>query len=120
MSAFESFPAYWKNGLARWHAYVGHPENPDDRSDMAARSPINFVDRIRRPLLMIQGANDVRVVREHSDRIAEAMQNRGLAFEYIVFDDEGHAIRRSRNRLTMAAAMERFLADHLGGRAAAP
>ena len=117
VTAFETFPAYWKNGLARWHLYVGHVDNPEDRADMAARSPINFVDRIQRPLLVVQGANDVRVVREHSDRIVAAAREKGLDVDYIVFDDEGHAIRRWENKMTLARAMERFLARHLGGRA---
>ena len=116
-TAFETFPAYWKNGMARWHLYVGRVEDPADRADMDARSPINFVDRIERPLLVVQGANDVRVVREHSDRIVEAMEKKGLDVDYIVFDDEGHSIRKWKNRMTLARAMETFLARHLGGRA---
>lgn len=115
-TAFKTFPAYWKNGLARWHLYVGHPDNPEDVADMNARSPINFVDRIARPLLVVQGANDVRVVREHSDRIVAAVRKKGLDVKYIVFDDEGHAIRNWQNRMTMARAIEQFLAKHLGGR----
>ncbi len=118
--ALETFPPYWKPWLERWLDYVGDPKDPEDRADMAARSPINFVERIKRPLLMVQGANDVRVVRAHSDRIAEAMEKADLPFHYIVFDDEGHAIRKWQNRLTVARAAEQFLAEHLGGRAAAP
>ncbi len=119
VSAFESFPSYWKNGLARWHAYVGHPENPDDRSDMAARSPINYVDRITKPMLVVHGANDVRVSRSQSDRIVEAVTRNGRDAKYIVFDDEGHVIRNPRNKMTFARALEQFLAQHLGGRAEA-
>ena len=112
----ETFPPYWKNWLHRWLDYVGDPAVPEDREDMAARSPINFVSRIKRPLLMVQGANDVRVVREHSDRIAQAMTKAGLPFEYVVFEDEGHAIRKWQNRLAFARHLEVFLANHLGGR----
>ena len=117
VTAFETFPAYWKNWLARWHLYVGDINNPQDREDMYNRSPINFVDRITKPLLVVQGANDVRVVREHSDRIVAAVKEKGLDVEYIVFDDEGHAIRNSKNRITLARAIEAFLGRHLGGRA---
>ncbi|MCP5084345.1 MAG: S9 family peptidase [Alphaproteobacteria bacterium] len=117
VSAFESFPSYWKNSLARWHAYVGHPENPEDRTDMASRSPINYVDRINKPMLVVHGANDVRVSRSHSDRIVAAVTKNGRAAKYIVFDDEGHNIRKQRNKMTFARALEQFLAQHLGGRA---
>ncbi len=83
---------------------------------MAARSPINFVDRIKRPLLVVHGANDVRVVRENSDRLVAAMRAAGKSVEYLLFEDEGHSIRKPRNRLTMARRIESFLARHLGGR----
>jgi dipeptidyl aminopeptidase/acylaminoacyl peptidase len=116
-TAFRTAPAYWKNGLARWREYVGHLNNPQDLAEMAARSPINHVENIRKPLLVVHGANDVRVVRQHSDSIVAAARGNGVDVEYIVFDDEGHAIRKAANRLTFARAMERFLARHLGGRA---
>lgn len=116
-TAFRTAPAYWKNGLARWQEYVGHLSDPADLAEMAARSPINHVRNIRKPLLVVHGANDVRVVRRHSDSIVEAARDNGVDVEYIVFDDEGHAIRKFANKLTFARAMERFLAKHLGGRA---
>ncbi len=118
--ALETFPPYWKPWIERWKTYVGDPNDPADRDDMAARSPINFIERIKRPLLLVQGANDVRVVRAHSDRIAETMKKAGLPFRYIVFKDEGHGIRKWQNRIELAHAMEQFLADHLGGRAGSP
>lgn len=73
---------------------MGDPSRPDDREDVAARSPIEFVDRIQSPLSIVQGANDVRVVREHSDRIAAALEENGKDLEYIPFEDEGHSIRK--------------------------
>ena len=108
-------PPYWKLGRT-WHEYVGDAAKPEDRADMAARSPINFVDRIKRPLLVVHGANDVRVVRENSDRLVAAMRAAGKSVEYLLFEDEGHSIRKPRNRLTMARRIESFLARHLGGR----
>lgn len=117
--AMETFPPYWRPYIHWWRNYVGDPTVQADRDDMAARSPIHFVDRIKRPLLIVQGANDVRVVRSHSDRIVEAMQDAGLPVQYILFEDEGHSIRKWQNQMTMNRAVERFLATHLGGRAEA-
>jgi len=117
--AMETFPPYWRPYIHQWRAYVGDPAVAADRADMAARSPINRVEQIKRPLLIAHGANDVRVVRSHSDRIVAAMQEAGLPVEYIVFDDEGHAIRKWQNQMTLNRAVERFLAEHLGGRAEA-
>ena len=119
VTALETFPGYWKVYMARWHAYIGDQDNPADRKEMAKYSPIHYVDQITRPLLVVQGANDVRVVRAHSDRIVEAAQKNGVDVQYIVFNDEGHAIRKWKNRMALARAGERFLAKHLGGRAEA-
>jgi dipeptidyl aminopeptidase/acylaminoacyl peptidase len=83
---------------------------------MLARSPISRVDRIRTPLLVVQGANDVRVVKAESDNIVEALRARGVEVEYMVKDDEGHGFLNPENQIDLHHAVERFLARHLGGR----
>ena len=83
---------------------------------MLARSPITKVDQIRTPLLVAQGANDVRVVQAESDNIVEALRARGVEVEYLVKDDEGHGFVNPENLIDMYRAVERFLAEHLGGR----
>ncbi len=114
-----SFPAYWRPFLAStWFRYVGDPEKPEDVEDMLRRSPLERVDRIQAPLLVIQGANDPRVTQQESDQIVAALRERGVDVEYIVKDDEGHGFARPENRLDAYAAMERFFAKHLGGRSA--
>jgi len=115
--AMEKAPPYWRNWMGRWHKYLGRIDNPEDRAHMRERSPIHYVERIVRPMLVVHGANDVRVTRDHSDLIVESARAKGLDVDYIVFEDEGHAIRRWENRMTLAAAIEQFLAKHLGGRA---
>jgi dipeptidyl aminopeptidase/acylaminoacyl peptidase len=112
-----SFPPYWRPLLAgTWFRFVGDPDDPDDIADLEARSPINRVDAIRAPLMVIQGANDPRVKKHESDQIVEALQARGVPVEYIVKDDEGHGFVRPENRKDVYRAVERFLARHLGGR----
>ncbi|MFC7329760.1 alpha/beta fold hydrolase [Marinactinospora rubrisoli] len=101
-----------------WYRYVGDPENPAQEADMLARSPITMVERIRTPLLVAQGANDVRVVREESDNIVESLRARGVPVEYLVADDEGHGFDNPENRIRLHRAIERHFADHLGGRRA--
>lgn len=114
-----SFPPYWRPLLAStWFRYVGDPEDPDQLADLEARSPLNFVDRIVAPLLVIQGANDPRVTKAESDQIVAALRARGVEVEYVVKDDEGHGFVKPENRLDAYGAVERFLARHLGGRAA--
>jgi dipeptidyl aminopeptidase/acylaminoacyl peptidase len=107
-------PPYWFRGF--WSRFYGDPDNPDDRRIMADRSPLTHAAAIRAPLLVIHGANDVRVRRDHSDRIVAALKARNHAVEYLLFDDEGHGLNRTPNRIAYMRAVERFLAHHLGGR----
>lgn len=73
-----------------------------------------MVDRIRTPLLVVQGANDVRVVKAESDAIVETLRARGVAVEYLVADDEGHGFQNPENVMTMFRTVERHFAEHLG------
>ena len=100
-----------------WHAYVGDPEDPQQLADMMARSPITRVDQIRTPLLVIQGANDVRVVQAESDNLVTALRARGVEVDYLVQADEGHGAVNPENVIEMWHAISGFLARHLGGRA---
>ncbi len=102
---------------SNWHLYVGDPSDPEQEADMLARSPITKVDRIRTPLLVVQGANDTRVVQAESDTMVEALRARGVEVEYMVKADEGHGFLNPENSIDMYHAVERFLAQHLGGRA---
>ncbi|MGW8437674.1 S9 family peptidase [Nocardiopsis sp. NPDC055879] len=110
-------PEFVRPALANnWYRYVGDPDVPEQEADMLARSPISRIDEIRTPLMLVQGANDSRVVRAESDQIAEGLRARGVDIEYIVFDDEGHGFVHPKNLITMFDSAERFLAEHLGGR----
>ncbi|WP_019203744.1 S9 family peptidase [Tsukamurella sp. 1534] len=99
-----------------WYLYVGDPADPAQEADMLARSPISHVDRIRTPLLVVQGANDPRVVQAESDNLVEALRARGGDVEYMIKADEGHGFVNPENTIDMHRAAERFLAEHLGGR----
>ena len=72
-------------------------------------------DQIDDPLLVIQGANDPRVRKAESDQIVAALRDAEPEVRYLVAPNEGHGFVREDNRLAAAAAIERFLADHLGG-----
>ncbi len=114
-----SFPPYWRPLLAStWFRYVGDPDDPEQLADLEARSPLNRVDDIVAPLLVIQGANDPRVTKAESDQIVAALRRRGVEVEYMVKDDEGHGFVKPENRMDAYGAVERFFARHLGGRVA--
>jgi dipeptidyl aminopeptidase/acylaminoacyl peptidase len=88
----------------------------EGRAFLQSRSPLNYVEQIRRPLLIGHGANDPRVKQSESDQIVAAMQERHIPVGYILFPDEGHGFARPENRLAFFAIAEAFLAQHLGGR----
>ena len=118
ITLIESFPAYWRPFLkGSWYMRVGDPADASDRKDLEARSPINFIDRINVPLLVVHGANDPRVKKAESDAIVAALRDKGRDVEYLVAPDEGHGFRAPENRMALAVAMERFLKKHLNGRA---
>ncbi|WJR33722.1 S9 family peptidase [Mycobacteroides immunogenum] len=114
-----SLPPFVRPHLANnWYRYVGDPAVPEQEADMLARSPISRVDQIRTPLLVAQGANDVRVVQAESDNIVAALRARGVEVDYMVKEDEGHGFVNPENQIDLFHATERFLAQHLGGRQA--
>jgi dipeptidyl aminopeptidase/acylaminoacyl peptidase len=109
-----TLPAIARPHLANnWHLFVGNPEDPAQEADMLARSPITRVDQIRTPLLVIQGANDSRVVQAESDNLVGALRARGVDVEYLVKEDEGHGFVNPDNLIEMYRLVERFLAEHL-------
>ena len=83
---------------------------------MKRQSPLTYADRIKTPLLVVQGANDPRVNKRESDQIVVALRDRNYPVEYLVAPDEGHGFARPVNNMAMIAASERFLAKHIGGR----
>ena len=101
-----------------WYHYVGDPDVPEQEADMLARSPITRVDQIRTPLLVVQGANDVRVVQEEADNIVAALRERGVPVEYLVAEDEGHGFSNPENLIRMFRLIDTHFAEHLGGRSA--
>lgn len=96
-----------------WHLYVGDPSDPAQEADMVSRSPISRVEQIRTPLLVVQGANDSRVVQAESDNLVHALRKRGVDVEYLIKDDEGHGFVNPDNQIDLYHAVERFLAEHL-------
>jgi len=110
----ETIPPYWSTFLSMLKERIGDPETEPDF--LKSRSPLTFVDRIRIPLLIAQGANDPRVKQAESEQIVAALAAKGIPHEYLLFPDEGHGFAKPENRLKFYAAAERFLATHLGGR----
>lgn len=108
----KSIPPYWSTFLAAMHKRVGNPDT--EEAFLQSRSPLFKVDNIKIPLLIVQGANDPRVKQREAEQIVEAMKKKNIAYEYLLFPDEGHGFAKPENRLTFYRAAEKFLAKHLG------
>jgi dipeptidyl aminopeptidase/acylaminoacyl peptidase len=115
-----TIPPYWEAIRTQLIKAVGDPATPEGLALMRERSPLYQANRIRRPLLIAQGANDPRVKQSESDQMVAAMKANGIPVTYILFPDEGHGFARPENNLAFNAAAEAFLKRHLGGRAEPP
>ncbi len=116
ITLLESVPEYWKPMLELLTARVGDHRTEEGRAFLESCSPLTYADRIVRPLLIGQGANDPRVKRAESDQIVDAMTKKGIPVTYVIYPDEGHGFARPENRLSFFAIAEGFLSKTLGGR----
>ena len=112
----ESIPAYWESFRKSLYEMTGDPETEEGKKLIREASPLFHVDKIKKPLLIIQGANDPRVKQAESDQIVVSLRDAGKEVEYILADDEGHGFSKPNNNMAMWVAVEKFLAKHLGGR----
>ncbi|TWT71790.1 S9 family peptidase [Crateriforma conspicua] len=112
----DSIPPYWEAGRAFLYGMVGDPATEEGKQRIREASPLFSADKISRPLLIVQGANDPRVKQAEADQIVIALRDHGHAVSYLLADDEGHGFAKPVNRMAMYAEVEAFLADQIGGR----
>jgi dipeptidyl aminopeptidase/acylaminoacyl peptidase len=111
----ESIPPWWEAFREALYDEMGDPATDAERH--RAISPLFHADNIVKPLLVVQGANDPRVLQVESDEIVEAVRANGVPVEYIVFEDEGHGFLKRENRIEASNAYVDFLDTHLRGEA---
>ncbi|HKO99424.1 MAG TPA: S9 family peptidase [Pyrinomonadaceae bacterium] len=109
----KSIPPYWESFRKSLYKEIGDPETQLDM--LKAASPLFHADKIRRPLIVLQGANDPRVIKPESDEIVEAVKKSGVPVEYVVFDNEGHGFTKKANEIRANKAILDFLDKHLRG-----
>ncbi len=112
----DSIPPYWEAGRAFLYGMVGDPNTEEGQKRIREASPLFSADKISKPLLIVQGANDPRVKQAEADQIVIALRDRGHKVSYLLADDEGHGFAKPVNRMAMYAEIEAFLADQIGGR----
>lgn len=102
-----SVPAHWKPIMERW---LGDPER--DKERFIKDSPVTYLDGMTKPMLVIQGAKDPRVVKEESDQIVAKLKEKGRNVEYLVLEDEGHGFSKKENEIKVYNLMLDFLEKH--------
>ncbi|SEN99204.1 Dipeptidyl aminopeptidase/acylaminoacyl peptidase [Amphibacillus marinus] len=102
-----SVPDHWKPMMERW---LGDPERDKDR--FIKDSPVTYLDGMTRPMLVIQGAKDPRVVQAESDQIVAKLKEQGREVDYLVLEDEGHGFSKKENEIKVYSMMLDFLAKH--------
>jgi dipeptidyl aminopeptidase/acylaminoacyl peptidase len=108
-SLVESFPPYWTAFATYIHQKFGDPKNAEHARYQHDRSPLNFTDRMMRPLLVVQGENDARVKKDQSDRIVSALRSRKVPVHYLILSGEGHGFSKTRTASEAYQATDRFL-----------
>jgi len=116
ITLLENVPPYWMPFMPVMKDRVGDWTTEEGRKELLQRSPLTRVDKIVRPLLIGQGANDPRVKQVEADQIVAAMEKRDIPVTYVLYPDEGHGFARPENRMSFNAVVEAFLAEYLGGK----
>ncbi|CAN5739982.1 S9 family peptidase [soil metagenome] len=109
----QSIPPYWESFRKSLYKEIGNPET--DLALLKEISPLFHADKIKKPLIVLQGANDPRVIKPESDEIVEAVKKNGGVVEYVVFDNEGHGFTKKVNEIRAYKAIADFLDKHLKG-----
>ena len=107
----KSIPPWWGAFRDALYAELGDPATDEER--LRRISPLFHAEQITKPLLVVQGANDPRVLQVESDELVAAVRTNGVPVEYVLFDDEGHGFRKRDNRITASEAYLAFLQEHL-------
>ncbi|MEE9443187.1 MAG: S9 family peptidase [candidate division Zixibacteria bacterium] len=107
----KSIPAWWEDFKEALYKELGNPETQEDY--LRSISPLFHAEKIKKPLIILQGANDPRVLQVESDEIVEAVKKNGVLVEYIVFEDEGHGFSKRANNIEGWEAILGFLDKNL-------
>ncbi|MBN8483109.1 MAG: S9 family peptidase [Xanthomonadales bacterium] len=117
LRTLESIPPYWESMREALYQEIGDPATQRDM--LVATSPVFHADKIVKPLMVLQGRNDPRVIIAESDDIVAAVKKNNVPVEYVVFDDEGHGFSKKKNQIDGYGRILAFLDTYLKGAAAA-
>jgi dipeptidyl aminopeptidase/acylaminoacyl peptidase len=116
LRTLKSVPPYWESFKKALYEEMGDPEKDSVR--LHNISPLFNTDKIKTPLLVLQGTNDPRVLQVESDEIVAGARKNGTPVEYVLFPDEGHGFRKKENQIKAAKVTLDFLEKYLSGNGA--
>lgn len=116
LRTMKSIPPYWESFKKALYAEMGDPTTADSVR-LYNISPLFHADKIKNPVMVLQGANDPRVLQVESDEIVEAMKKNNVPVEYVIFPDEGHGFVKKENEIKGYGAIVTFLDQYLKGQA---
>jgi dipeptidyl aminopeptidase/acylaminoacyl peptidase len=111
LRTLNSIPPYWESFKEALYKELGNPKT--DSIALYKKSPLFHADKITKPLIVLQGANDPRVLKIESDEVVAAVKKNKVPVEYIVFEDEGHGFVKKENEIKGYKAILDFLDQHL-------
>ena len=106
-SFYESVPPHWKPIMKLW---LGDPN--EDKEKFTEDSPITYLDQMTKPMLVVQGAQDPRVVKKESDQIVEKLKEKQRDITYLILENEGHGFAKKENEITVYKKVMNFLEKH--------
>ena len=112
LRTLKSIPPYWESFKKALYDEMGDPYTQDSVR-LHGISPLFHTENVTKPLMVLQGANDVRVLQVESDEIVEGVKANGVPVEYVIFDDEGHGFRKKENQISGYGQIKEFLDVHL-------
>ena len=115
MRTLKNIPPWWESFRESLFDEMGDPATDEERHRRI--SPLFHASNIVKPTLVVQGANDPRVLQVESDELVAAIRKNGVPVEYVLFPDEGHGFRKRENRIAASEAYVKFLDQHLRGAA---
>ncbi len=114
LRTLKSIPPYWESYRKALYDELGDPTTADSVR-LYEISPLFHTNNVTKPLMVLQGANDVRVLQVESDEIVEGVRSNGVPVEYVIFDDEGHGFRKKENEIEGYGQIKTFLDEYLKG-----
>ena len=114
LRTLKSIPPYWESVRNALYKEMGDPTTADSVR-LYEISPVFHAHKVKNPVMVLQGANDPRVLKIESDEIVAGIEANGITVEYVVFDDEGHGFRKKENEIEGYGKILSFLDTHLKG-----